>query len=118
MIAKSTAFQALKLGRPSSGASLPPATTAQLRVSGCRSVEVLTGALNPLAHLRNVTLSGADRVRLHPRIYQARRGGHDGAGAGRSAAEINNFEISQVNFSQLWRFGTTYVRVFHLFLPP
>ena len=61
-------------GKPKHNAASPPATTAQLLVSGCHHVEIFGRTLNSLPRLKNISVIDSHKVVLHPRLYEVRAG--------------------------------------------
>jgi hypothetical protein len=87
-------FQVISLG-PSDAVldhqlAVVPDATVQLRISGCRQVEMLSKSINAIPTLQNITFSNIQSVILHSRLYEAR------SGNGQSAT-ISNFDIENVS---------------------
>ena len=87
-------FQTLLLG-PSDAqeqVAVAPDSTAQLTISGCQQLEILTKTFNSMASIQNVTLRDMEKVILHSRLYESRVGNGD-------SMTINNFDVENVSYN-------------------
>ena len=85
-------FQTLLLG-PSDAqeqVAVAPDSTAQLTISGCQQLEILTKTFNSIASIQNVTLRDMEKMILHSRLYESRVGNGD-------SMTINNFDVENVS---------------------
>ena len=68
---------------------IPPNNTVSLKLQGCHKIVVLSRVLNFLPNIKNLTLTGSEKLVLRSRIYESRLGtGH--------TAHVKNIEISDV----------------------
>ena len=64
---------------------------AQLTISGCQQLEILTKTFNSMVSIQNVTLRDMEKVILHSRLYESRVGNGD-------SMTINNIDIENVSY--------------------